>query len=220
MLRVGIVAEGKSEFFVLEEIMRAVHSDIDFVEIQPEFSAVRLPFGWKGVRAWCQENGRRLEVIMRGRGIDLLVIHTDCSMAHNAEAQHPCPPASTTAEALRRVVLYQWLGLQSQPLSLLLTNPSKSTDAWVVAALDPPYRKVSNIECEWDVENELVARGLLRKKEGAVKKSPLRYQPLAELVARQLPVVCTHCSQAARFVDEFRAAAAVALLTSSSKAPL
>jgi hypothetical protein len=208
MLRVGIVAEGKSEFFVLEEIMRAVHSDIDFVEIQPEFSAVRLPHGWKGVRAWCQENGGRLRTILQGRQIDLLVIHTDCSMAHNAGAAHPCPPASSTADALREVILGQWLGLPSQPPFVLVTTPSKSTDAWVVAALEPPYRKLASIECEWEVENELVARGLLRKKEGAVKKSPLRYQPLSEHVARQLPTVCSRCSQAARFVDEFRAAVA------------
>lgn len=52
MLRVGIVAEGKSEFFVLEEIMRAVHPDIDFVEI--EHVARQLP----AVCARCSQAAR------------------------------------------------------------------------------------------------------------------------------------------------------------------
>jgi hypothetical protein len=216
MLRVGIVAEGKSEWFVLEEMMRALHPDIDFQRIRPDFLVAGTPYGWRGVKAWCQEFGSRLETFMtgvQGKKLDLLVIHADCSMAHNEGAARPCPPASDTAEALRKVVIHQWLGLAAQPPFVLVTHPSKSTDAWVVASLEPPYKKLAGIECDDAVENELVARHLLRKKDGEVKKPENKYRPLAEHAAKRLAEVCLSCSQAARFVDDFRAAASAVLLT-------
>jgi hypothetical protein len=217
MLRVGIVAEGKSEWFVLEELMRAIHADIEFQRLRPEIPVFSSgpAVGWRGVKAWCREFGGRLETFMtgvEGKRLDLLVIHADCSMAHNEGAAHPCPPAADTANALRQVVITQWLGLPAQPPFVILTHPSKSTDAWVVATLDPPYKKLASIECQDAVENELVARGLLRKKQGEVKKPENTYRPLAEEAARRMEVLCQHCTQAARFVDEFRAAAAAAQL--------
>lgn len=215
MLRVGIVAEGKSEWFVLEELMRALHPDIDFQRIRPDISATGSPYGWRGVKAWCQEFGGRLETFMmgvQGKKLDLLVIHADCSMAHNEGAARPCPPASDTADALREVVIKQWLGLAAQPPFVLVTHPSKSTDAWVVASLEPPYRKLAGIECDDAVENELVARHLLRKKDGEVKKPEGRYRPLAEAAARRMTEVCRHCTLASRFVAEFQAAVAAAVL--------
>lgn len=216
MLRVGIVAEGKSEWLVLEAIMRSLVSDIEFVRLRPDFTLTSgAPHGWKGVRAWCREFGGKLEAFMRGvkgREIHILLIHADCSMAHNEGADRPCPPAANTADALRGVILVQWLGCETPPALLVVTTPSKSTDAWVVAALDPPYRRLADIECDMAVENELVARRLLRKKDGEVKKPEERYRPLAELVARRLEVVLAHCTQAARFVTEFRACATEASL--------
>jgi hypothetical protein len=210
MLRVGIVAEGKSEWFVLEEMMRAIHSDIEFQRLRPDLTLVSgSPHGWRGVRAWCRELGGQLETFMtgvEGKRLDLLVIHVDCSMAHNEEADRPCPPALDTADALRKIVIQQWLGHPKQPPFVVVTHPSKTTDAWVVAALEPPYKKLANIECEPAAENELVARGLLRKKDGEVKKPEARYLPLAQQMAQQLATVCTHCTQAARFVAEFQAA--------------
>ena len=209
MLRVGIIAEGKSEWLVLEAIMRQLQPDIEFVRIRPDFTLASMsPFGWKGVRAWCQEFGGKLEAFMRGvkgREIDLLVIHADCSMAHNEQADRPCPPASDTADALRKIVVSGWLKLATHPHFVLVTNPSKSTDAWVVAALEPPYRKLEVIECDEAVDNELVARGLLRMKNGKPQKSEPRYRPLAELVAQRLDTVQAHCLEAKRFVDEFKA---------------
>jgi hypothetical protein len=109
MLRVGIVAEGKSEFLVFEEMLRALHPDVDVMRIWPDFQITGRPYGWRGVKAWCQE---------------------------------------------------------------------------------------------------LVARRLLRKKDGEVKKPENKYRPLAEEVAKRMVEVCRHCTQAARFVAEFQAAAA------------
>jgi hypothetical protein len=218
MLRVGIVAEGKSEWFVLEEMMREIHPDIDFQRIRPDISATGIPYGWRGVKAWCQEFGGRLGTFMtgvQGKKLDLLVIHADCSMAHNEGAARPCPPAADTVDALRDVVVTRWLGLAAQPPFVLVTHPSRSTDAWVVASLEPPYKRLATIECDDAVENELVARHLLRKKDGEVKKPENRYRPLAEDSAKHMDKVRAHCTQAARFIEEFRAAASAAVLGAS-----
>jgi hypothetical protein len=215
MLRVGIIAEGKSEWFLLEEMMRAIHADIEFQRLRPEIPAFSggPAVGWRGVKAWCREFGSRLETFMtgvEGKRLDLLVIHADCSMAHHEGVARPCPPAADTADALRQVVITQWLGLPTQPPFIILTHPSKYTDAWVVATLEPPYKKLASIECEIAAENELVARGLLRKKQGEVKKPEREYLPLARQAAQRMEVLCQHCTQAARFVDEFRTAVVAA----------
>ena len=210
MLRVGIIAEGKSDWLVLEAMMRKLHPDIAFLRLRPDLTLASMsPHGWKGVRAWCREFGPKLETFMKGikgQELDLLVIHTDCSMAHNEGAERPCPPSSDTANALREILVTKWLGLPERPRFVIVTNPSKSTDAWVVAALEPPYRHLATIECAPGVEGELVSRRLLRKKDGEVKKPEVRYTPLAAEVVRRLPQVLTHCTQANRFVEEFRSA--------------
>jgi hypothetical protein len=173
VLRVGIIAEGKSEWLVLEAIMRKLHPDIEFERLRPDMTLASMsPHGWKGVRAWCKELGASLETFMagvKGRELHLLVIHADCSMAHNEGIDMPCPPASATAEALREVISKRWLGRENPPGFVVLTTPSKSTDAWVVASLIPPYSRLSTVECEQAAENELVARKLLRKKGSSVE---------------------------------------------------
>jgi hypothetical protein len=206
MLRVGIVAEGPSDWLVLKEVMKAVHPDIEFVHLQPDQTlANRRPNGWKGVRAWCREFGPQLETFMTGVGspLHLLVIHADCSMAHNEGAEHPCPPAA----ALRDIILTSWLGRNPRPHFLVVATPSKTIDAWVVATLDPPYANLAAIECDIAAEDELVCRKYLRRRDGEVKKQAAKYQPLAIRVGLQLHDVCNLCPQAAVFRGEFGLAA-------------
>jgi len=211
-IRVGIVAEGPSDWLALEELMKAIHPDIDFdfVHLRPDMTLVsQSPHGWKGVRAWCQQEGARLEALLSGVPgfpIHLLVIHVDCSMAHNVSALHPCPPARDTADALRKVLVQDWLSLPTLPGFAVLATPSRTTDAWIVAALDPPYDGNVLLECDDDAERELVRRRFLRLRNGEVKKPAARYLPLAESMAQALDHVCDVCTEAARFREEFAAA--------------
>lgn len=96
-----------------------------------------------GVKAWCAEySGEDLELFLQadlGQEYDGLIVHLDASMAWNLEIDEPCPPASATTEPLRRVIVEDWLQLTSQPSFLVLATPSKTTDARVVAAIDPNY---------------------------------------------------------------------------------
>lgn len=191
--------------------MSAVHQDVDFVRLRPDMTLIsRSPHGWKGVRAWCQQEGGRLEALLSGvpgLPIHLLAIHVDCSMAHNVGALHPCPPARDTADALRDILVRDWLGRSPLPEFIILATPSRTTDTWIVAGLEPPYSGKVPLECDDRAEGELVRRRLLRLRDGEVKKPDAKYRPLAENMALALDRVCSVCTEAARFRDDFAEAA-------------
>lgn|SRR6185295_16588119 len=210
MIRVGIVAEGPSDWFALEELIKAVRPDVEFQHLRPDMTLVsRSPHGWRGVKAWCQQEGQRLETLLTGVSglpIHVLVIHVDCSMAPHVDALRDCPPARDTADALREVVVRDWLGLSALPESVVLATPSWTTDTWIVAALDPPYTGSLPLECDDRAERELSQRRLLRLRDGEVKKPEAKYRPLAEAMAQALDRVCAVCTEALRFREEFVAA--------------
>jgi hypothetical protein len=206
MIRVGIVAEGPSDWIILEEVMTTVHADLEFQHIQPDQTlASRRPFGWRGVKAWCEEFGPKLESFMTGitPRLDLLVIHVDCSMADKIGLERPCPPPSATADGLKTEITTGWLGRSSRPEFVVLVTPSKSTDAWVVASLNPPYSRLANVECEHGVEDELVKRKRLRRRDGQIKKPAHKYIQFAAELRSAFERVCRHCTQASLFRSEF-----------------
>ena len=217
MVRVGIVAEGSSDWLVIEEVMKTIHPEVEVVRLHPDRTLFAgLAQGWRGVRAWCKENGHQLEEIMQGimdEPIQILVIHADCSMADEEGVDLPCPPAIDTAMALTQIVETKWLERGPIPEFVVLATPAQSTDAWVVATLDPPYANLSDIECDKSVEEELIKSQWgetkrLRKRDGEVKKPALAYLPFAQRVGRHIELVCTHCPQAETFRSNFRSAVA------------
>ncbi|MFO0628904.1 MAG: hypothetical protein U0325_25235 [Polyangiales bacterium] len=220
-----MVAEGLSEFVVVEALLAAIEPGAEFERLWPNTQVGGRPYGWRGVKAWCEENSSKLETFLRGvegREIDLLVVHLDGTMAHNVKAQRPCPPAKDTADALRGVI-GTWLARTPLPPWLVPMTPMQSTDAWVVAALFPPYIPKRclgcaaagtgcphPLECDPDPESDLVRRKLLRRKNGEVKKPERDYLPLAKGAAAAWATVSARCTEAARFEQELRAAVAAA----------
>jgi hypothetical protein len=206
MIRVGIVAEGSSDWIILEEVMKIVHDDLEFQHIQPDQTlASKRPFGWRGVKAWCEEFGPKLESFMTGitPKLDLLVIHADCSIADKIGLERPCPPPSDTADGLKTEIAKKWLGRKIRPEFVVLVTPSKSTDAWVVASLRPPYSRLANVECELGVEDELVRRRRLRRKGDQIKKPAYQYSQFAAELRSAFERVCKYCTQASLFRSEF-----------------
>lgn len=214
-LRLAIVSEGPSDYLVLRSVIEKIlpgsevlpiHPDLP-VAVYPEYGAAvggaHRGSGWLGVKAWCADySGEDLELFLRavvGQEYDGLIVHVDASMAGNLDINEPCPPVSSTTEPLRRVIVEDWLRLVSQPSFLVLATPSKTTDAWVVAALDPSR---SNLECDHGVERALVRLGRLRTKGGRVQKSRDRYESLARAVAAKISQVRSCCSEADRFATD------------------
>ncbi len=194
---------------MFEEIAKVILGDVEFERLCPEVPAIRSrnkSFGWQGVKAWCEENGNRLKILMKGvagRTLDLLIIHVDASMAHNVSAQHPCPPPSDTTDALRHVMISQWLKTKPLPPFVVLATPSKMTDTWILAILNS---QTQNLECDFKVENRLVALGHFRKKQKQIKKPRTKYFPLTQKVAANINSVCQICTEADRFVKELKTA--------------
>lgn len=227
MLRVGIVAEGATDFLVLEAIMKTVTPELEFVHIHPAPAPVsRFGNGWRGVKAWCEENGPELETYRRGitsEALDLLVIHVDCSMADKLGVERPCPPANDTALELKQTIEETWLGRVPPPEFVVLATPAMSSDAWVISAFDDPYSNLSSIECDKAAEDEFVRRKIFRRKpdvrmrngrkvkETRVHKKPKLYEPMAERCGLLIDQVCTHCPQAEAFRSNFRVAVARSL---------
>ena len=145
---VGIVAEGPTDVSVLRAVIEAVvGAEVEARLLQPEACDTYGNFGdrgpgWKGVRAWCTQMRDEFGAVANflgpgyGNEIDLLVVHIDADVASDSEigCERPCPPAESTVEALDEIVL-RWLGLAQRIPSLVLAVPSRSMEAWVLAAL-------------------------------------------------------------------------------------
>jgi hypothetical protein len=211
--RLGLIAEGASEFELLEALVAVRYPGSEVRQIHPEATMVSgFGNGWKGVRAWCRENGSRLETIMSGiEGDELngLIIHADCSMSQNVGARRACPPASDTANALRTVIITEWLELVRAPSYVVLMTPSESTDTWFFVgagyAGDPTF---APLECALNIEQELVRRRHYRMKGGEVRKPRANREWLAARTANAWDDVVAACGEAARFSRELQVVAA------------
>lgn len=207
-MRFAVVTEGTSDFLVIRAIVEALVPDAEVTPLHPEVPIAAYPeyaaaagggylgTGWRGVRAWCQEYGLELDLLLGAdtlRPYEALIIHVDAGMADKVGAERPCPPARDTTDLLRGVILRDWLGRDDGPTFLILATPSKATDAWAVAAIAPDH---PNIECDPAVRNLLVARRLLPKKSGGIRA---RYLVLAERIASNLSTVRRLCSEADKF---------------------
>src|SRR6266545_3925071 len=74
---------------------------------------------------------------------------------HVTPCVQPCPPPSASTNPLRQVLL-RWLSESDMPPRTVLCTPSKSMEAWVVAALFPHDAAVNRgIECWPNPENML-----------------------------------------------------------------
>lgn len=224
-MTVAIVAEGPTDQVLLEAATRASASrEFRFLTIQPESSDAFGGFGphgsgWKGVRRWCREvanaGGGVIQFISPSYGsrIDLLLVHVDADIASDPELgeERPCPPAYSTVERLLEHVR-GWLDLPSVPAVIVLVIPSKSTEAWVVAALAARgKRTLPNVECIASPARLLTRRPFkhLATKGGQPKKDVDVYQrELAPVMADHWREVCTACGEARRFANAVAAATA------------
>jgi hypothetical protein len=224
-MTIGLVTEGPTDHTVLEEVLASQAWDGEefrFLPIQPESSDAFGGFGhhgsgWKGVRRWCQEAyampGGLSGYLSGAYGgpVDVLVIHVDADIAgdHEIGVEQPCPPASATTDEIRKVVL-GWLDSPAMPPKLVLAIPSKSIEAWVLAALAAKHNKaVAGIECIANPALRLARKPLkfLRTKDGQPKRDQDVYSDiLGPETAARWDKVCAVCTEAKRFTEEFAAA--------------
>ncbi len=208
-----VVAEGITDFVIIEALLGKICSGDPVVTmVQPERPAGGpLGEGWTGVRNWCQrchsDFGGLATLLSQETyaPVSALIIHVDADVAVHKEirCRKPCPPASDTVDALSGVIL-GWAGETAAPEKVVLCIPSKSIEAWVLAALypdDPPVKR--RLECRRDA-----ASSLRQKPEKLISgnhKDPGAYQKVAPRVAAAWHRVHGPCPHAKKFHDEITA---------------
>ena len=180
-LRVAAIVEGPTDSIVLAAAIESLlpGEEFEFQTLQPELSAAfeapggEMGLGWSGVYRWCRqaadEGGGCVSQASVFAFHDLLVVQMDADVAgmtyksgriedesDDLPCEKPCPPASDTTDALRLVIL-RWMGETEVPDQLVLCTPSKSMEAWVMAALFPNNKVLARRgwECHADPAAQL-----------------------------------------------------------------
>ena len=229
-LRVAAAVEGPTDVIVFRAILGALLPDTDFVfqTLQPEGSAVfgsapsgGTGVGWVGVYRWSRqsacEGGGSVSGSSALSNHDVLIVHVDADVAgkrytdgniqdapcEDLPCEQPCPPPCETTNALRAVVL-NWLGEHERPSRIVLCTPSKSTEAWVLAAIWPEGDVVrrDDWECRPNPEGQLAALPMHRR----FRKRPDDYRRKQGDMERAWPEVSARLTEAARFEAEFLSA--------------
>jgi hypothetical protein len=223
-LRVALVAEGPTDGVVIEAALQAIiPEDRPFIlkQIFPEGSDTfgKMGTGWAGVYRWCHQSARRGAGRLEGDSVlfqnyDLLILHLDADVAANKYAngsiapnptdaplpcERPCPESHDTTNALREVLL-SWCGEANVPAKTVICMPSKSTEAWVVAALFPNDRSVlADIECFPNPQSRLAQQSAKSR----ISKSVRDYRSKASDFVAAWPRLSGPLTEALRFETEF-----------------
>lgn len=208
--RVGVVAEGKIDKWVIEAALAAILGPDRVVVtlIQPEDSlafgaAGQHGGGWKGVRGWCLAQAAGPGVLDALRNLDLLLVHLDGDVAREPEigCARPCPPPTDTADALAGLV-HRWLRLDAPHPRVLPVIPIDSTESWLLPVLRPDLPVT---ECEPDPAKRL-ASGKPRLVEQGGKKKTAEYQKILPLIRAGWGVIVRERALAARFQQQILSA--------------
>jgi hypothetical protein len=227
-LRVALVAEGPTDAVVIEAALKALlPRPFVLTQLQPEPTRPKLGTGWGGVLRWCLDFGTRGHTRFEDDptlpGFDLFVLHADADVAERAYADVsdeiadaatqrgfpglpngiPCPPPAGSADALRPCLL-SWAGLQAPGPNTVLCVPSKSVDAWLVAAsFNNGHALLTDLECNLNVAAQLAALSKAQR----IKKTTREYRGRAKQVTTAWAIVRQRCTQAERFSTDVAAVA-------------
>ncbi len=227
-LRIALVAEGPTDYVVIEQSLKAVLGAQAFVLtlLQPENITPVFGNGWGGVLKWCETTALRrtgsLDADPLLAGFDFLIIHLDMDVAHKSYSDcgepvvamalqknwpvlpcnQTCPPVAHTCAALQ-AVLTGWLGQATVGKKTVLCLPAQSTGTWLAAATLPAGHALLNgMECNPDVETSLSLLTLKLR----IKKTTRDYRANAVAIRERWAQVKTLCGQAAVFESAVHAA--------------
>jgi hypothetical protein len=202
-MRAGIVAEGKTDVFILEAVLKRMRPDVVVDRIQPEYHDFSREFGdggWGRVKKWCRDEGTDLFAYMNliYPRLDLLVIHADADIADDLGLAGPCRRPSKYAAAVSRQVR-AWC-TPPIPKNVIFAVPCLRIETWIYAAL--AKRSLANLECNPDVDDYLARRGLQSR--GRHRKHTHKYRQAARRVAANFDRVAARCGEARRFQNQLK----------------
>ena len=229
-IRIAVAVEGPTDAIVLQAILKALLRNIEFQlqTLQPEGSVAfgSAPFGrtgagWAGVYRWSRqavvEGGGSVSGASVVLNHDMLIVQVDADVAGETYAngnirnaphddlpcEAPCPPPDRTTNALRGVIL-NWLGERECPQRIVLCTPSKSIEAWELAAVWPDNDVIrrGDWECHSRPEGQLGALPRATR----FRKRPDDYRRKQGEIEEAWPKVSARLTEAARFETELLAA--------------
>lgn len=226
-LRVALVAEGPTDAIVIEAALKALlPGPFVLTQLQPEPKRPKLGTGWGGVLRWCLEfatrGHSRIEDDPTLLGFDLFVIHVDADVAECAYADVSpeiaetatqrswpslpcsvaCPPPTGSTEAVRDRLLV-WAGMKMSGPKTVICVPSKTIDAWLVAAvLAQGHKLLDGLECNLNLEAQLGALPVAPR----LKKTQRGYRAHEPEVTGAWAIVRQRCTEAERFSVDVLAA--------------
>lgn len=219
-LHIGLIAEGPTDKVIIDSALQAILTrPFILTLLQPEATRSDLGSGWGGVVKWCKQfRSRGIESLEQDPTLekyDFFVIHLDADVADRSYADYgrpielaaaqegwgelpcslPCPPPFATVDKLKPVLL-SWLGIAAIGDRTVLCIPSKSSEAWLAAAIFPENRDLlNNLECSLNMEGRL---GQLPKGQ-RIKKKVREYQSFDSTIKNRWSTVREKCSHADLF---------------------
>ena len=181
-LRIALVAEGTTDQVIIEAALKAILPCPFILTYQPPVGTrPDLGEGWGKVMKWCREFHVRgcatVESDPTLELFDMVILHLDADVADKSYADYgvnvanmaqeealaslpcssPCPPASDTIEKLK-IVFLSWLGVANLGRKSVFCIPSKSSEAWLAAAVfreDEDAKLLRELECNQGMATQL-----------------------------------------------------------------
>jgi len=217
-LRIALVAEGVTDQVIIEAALRAILPYPFILTYQPpERTRPDLGEGWGKVMKWCREFHVRGYAALESDPtldlFDIVILHLDADVADKSYAHcgprmvemaqkdclatlpcpAPCPPASAAIDNLK-IVFLSWLGVTNIGSKSVFCIPSKSSEAWLLAArFYNNTNLMEGLEC-----NELVQLPKTQR----IKKSRISYQRHASSISSFWTTVRQICPQAEVFHND------------------
>jgi len=224
-LRIGLAVEGPTDAIVLRAGLTAfLGMPFTAVTLQPQTPPGQNRTGWSGVFRWCRQAASVRAPTLTDNPVlqehDMVLIQVDADVAGfeygqagildpphmDLPCEKPCPPASDTVDALKKVI-HGWLSPTLPGPKGVVCIPSKCMEAWVAAALygvkDPDL--VDGLECSFDVlaylQKKSAKERLIRAHNGRLRKVKNRYERVEREITKGWAMIKTYCPQAERFQE-------------------
>lgn len=220
-LRIGLVAEGPTDYEVIQAALKAVlPNPFILTQLQPESTTPILGGGWGGVAKWCYQTNLRYSGSLDNDpllfGFHFLIIHIDVDVGNcdykdygtnlveiaqknnwrSLPCAKPCPPASDTAAELM-LVIQSWLGQVNAGTFTVFCLPAQASDTWLATALLRPNDPwLNGGECYPKPDSKLAQ---LPKEQRINKKTKINYQKHSQKLTDRWQTVKQYCPQAVQF---------------------
>jgi len=231
LLRIGFVAEGPTDFVVLNAAVRSLLGDVDFTPtlISPlvdQSLAAQTGGGWAKAYLWCRQMLKDAGGDARASGLfkqhEILVIQVDADVADKKYTDDqritdppqdlplhlPCDkPCKTPCPRPREItnalrsVILGWLNETAMPPQTVVCVPSRSIETWVLVALFPDDPTAVRTNIECRRDCEVRL-----KTHGLIKsgqKLIKAYKANENAMVAAWGAVRERCAEADRFSEEF-----------------